>query len=525
MLRSSIYQSSRLEATRALNKIVSSYLQTASYSTRSSSQRKLHNISNDSVSSSNPAMDFPCLDKLQAKTDLLSSNNKTIPSIKSEIDTNQGPEPVYSRVQSGFQKYQSKDPLFLDYGGFLPKFEIAYEQWGELNSDKSNAILLHTGLSASSHAKSQPDNTKPGWWENFIGPDLPLDTNKYFIVCTNVIGGCYGSTGPSSIDPSDNKHYATRFPILSVNDMVRAQERLMREQFGVEKLYASVGSSMGGMQSLAYAQEFPDSVEKIISISGCARSHPYSIAMRHAQRQVLMSDPNWKRGFYYDSIPPHVGMKLSREIATVTYRSGPEWEIRFGRERANPDVKPGLCPDFLVETYLDHQGNKFSLEYDPNSLLYISKAMDLFDLGKANRNAAEKKRLEFQKAFEDESNLEITSSGPACSTSSVPDENYKVKPRTKTITWEESEKDLLDGLSNFSNKEVLVIGVKSDILFPHWQQLEIANKLKEGNQKVFGGDGSNIKHVELGEDISMFGHDTFLLDVENIGGPVKKFLN
>jgi homoserine O-acetyltransferase len=153
-----------------------------------------------------------------------------------------------------------------------------------LNAGKSNAILLHTGLSASSHAHSTETNTKPGWWEKFIGPGLPLDTDKYFVICTNVIGGCYGSTGPSSIDPANGERYATRFPILTMEDMVRAQFRLL-DNLGIQKLYASVGSSMGGMQSLAAGTLFPERVGRIVSISGCARSHPYSIAMRHTQRQ------------------------------------------------------------------------------------------------------------------------------------------------------------------------------------------------------------------------------------------------
>lgn len=519
MLRSTISRSSKFESQATLRRLFISIPQKHHYSSQTT-KRRIHHHNSNEPRPSNPAMDFPCLDKLQAKTDLLSSGK--INATK-EIKANEGPEPVYSRVQSGFKTYHSEEPLFLDYGGFLPEYDIAYEYWGELNQDRSNVILLHTGLSASSHAKSQPDNTKPGWWEKFIGPDLPLDTNKYFIVCTNVIGGCYGSTGPSSIDPADGEHYATRFPILSVNDMVRAQERLIREELGVAKLYASVGSSMGGMQSLAYAEEFPDRVEKIVSISGCARSHPYSIAMRHAQRQVLMADPNWNRGFYYKSIPPHVGMKLSREIATVTYRSGPEWEIRFGRERADPAQRPVLCPDFLVETYLDHQGNKFSLEYDPNSLLYISKAMDLFDLGKNNRNQAFKTRKEFEDGYENAADYDEFRS--ICTKSSVPDAEYQVKPKRRTITKEESDNDLLHGMKTFANKDVLVVGVKSDILFPHWQQLEIAEILRKGNKQFYGGDGSNIQHVELGEDISMFGHDTFLLDVEHVGGPVKRFLN
>jgi homoserine O-acetyltransferase len=179
----------------------------------------------------------------------------------------------------------------------LSEFDIAYEAWGTLNKDQSNAILLHTGLSASSHAHSTPENPKPGWWEKFIGPGKPLDTNKYFVICTNVIGGCYGSTGPSSTDPANGERYATRFPILTMEDMVRAQFRLL-DALNIQRLYASVGSSMGGMQSLAAGTLYPDRVGRIASISGCARSHPYSIAMRHTQRQGTFhrnheSRPDW----------------------------------------------------------------------------------------------------------------------------------------------------------------------------------------------------------------------------------------
>ncbi|KAH3682266.1 hypothetical protein WICPIJ_006776 [Wickerhamomyces pijperi] len=484
-------------------------------------------------SSSNPQISFPCLDKLEKKTNQLrpshlkpsaaASATQQRPSTRiieqnqyKNEDEGEYLEPIYARVQSGFQTYHSSEPLFLDYGGLLPSFDIAFETWGTLNSDKSNAILLHTGLSASSHAKSQSNNMKPGWWENFIGPDKPLDTNKYFVICTNVIGGCYGSTGPSSIDPQSNdQRYATRFPILSINDMTRAQNRLISDHFNISKLYASVGSSMGGMQSLAYGQEFPDQVNKIVSISGCARSHPYSIAMRHTQRQVLMSDPNWNRGHYYDSVPPHVGMKLSREIATITYRSGPEWELRFGRDRIAE--KPSLCPDFLIETYLDHQGEKFSIEYDPNSLLYVSKAMDLFDLGRLNRERATVKREEIAEAYSQY--RECFQQTDSCST---PVLNTSKK---RSVSVEESERDLLEGLKPLSNHQVLVIGVKSDILFPHWQQAEIAEKLREGNKKFYNGQGENVQHVELDEDVSIFGHDTFLLDLEHVGGPIKNFLN
>lgn len=228
----------------------------------------------DSVQSEslNPALSFPCLDALESKSAKLSKRST------------EGPEPSYTSGHT--EVFHSDQPILLDWGGILPQFDIAYETWGSLNQDKSNAILLHTGLSASSHAHSTESNPKPGWWERFIGPDKPLDTNKYFIICTNVLGGCYGSTGPSSIDPASGERFATRFPILTMEDMVRAQFRLL-DNLSIQKLYASVGSSMGGMQSLAAGNLFPERVGRIVSISGCARSHPYSIAMRHTQRQGM----------------------------------------------------------------------------------------------------------------------------------------------------------------------------------------------------------------------------------------------
>ncbi|KAH8423466.1 homoserine O-acetyltransferase family protein [Aspergillus melleus] len=467
-----------------------------------------------SKDSSNPALSFPCLDAQEAKSALLSAR-----SLES------GPEPSYTTGHH--EQYRCQDPLLLDWGGVLPEFDVAYETWGQLNADKSNAILLHTGLSASSHAHSTEANPKPGWWEKFIGPDKPIDTNKYFVICTNVIGGCYGSTGPSSFDPSDGKRYATRFPILTIDDMVRAQFRLL-DSLGIRKLYASVGSSMGGMQSLAAGVLFPERIEKIVSISGCARSHPYSIAMRHTQRQVLMMDPKWARGFYYDSVPPHSGMKLAREIATVTYRSGPEWEMRFGRKRADPSKQPALCADFLIETYLDHAGEKFCLEYDPNSLLYVSKAMDLFDLGHAHQVETKARRNEYETKIA-QGGKDLNQSDIACSLT-LPEKPYEEQPSVTASTPAMNQsvagadagsdappQDLVAGLAPLKNHPVLVMGVASDILFPAWQQREIAQTLRAGGNQ-------SVQHVELGEDVSMFGHDTFLLDLKNIGGALQKFL-
>ncbi|KAI9671231.1 MAG: hypothetical protein M1829_004638 [Trizodia sp. TS-e1964] len=459
--------------------------------------------------SSNPPMAFPCLDALEDKS-------TTLLREKSHAS---GPEPSYTTGKH--LAFHSATPLRLDWGGVLPEFDLAYETWGTLNPQRSNAILLHTGLSASSHAHSTEDNPRPGWWEKFIGPGRPLDTDKYHVICTNVLGGCYGSTGPSSADPADGQPYATRFPILTIQDMVAAQFRLL-DHLGVEKLFASVGSSMGGMQSLAAGVLFPERVGKIVSISGCARSHPYSIAMRHTQRQVLMMDPNWARGFYYNSIPPHAGMKLAREIATVTYRSGPEWENRFGRRRADASRPPALCPDFLIETYLDHAGEKFSLEYDANSLLYVSKAMDLFDLGRENQELARQRREH------DAQNFQLGASSTRSCSLTLPDRPYEEQgeeqapeaegpPAPSRLVAGEPPADLVAGLMPLARHPTLVMGVASDILFPAWQQREIADTLRQtGNPQV--------RHVELGEEVSLFGHDTFLLDLEHIGGNVREFL-
>ena len=488
---------------RRLHRSTKRVAQAASAETHS---EKLPTVPN----STNPALSFPCLDAREEKTAKLSARSLS-----------SGPEPSYTSGKH--LVFRSHEPLLLDWGGVLPQFDIAYETWGELNETKTNAILLHTGLSASSHAHSTKANPKPGWWEKFIGPGSPLDTNKYFIICTNVVGGCYGSTGPGSQDPANGQRYATRFPILTIEDMVRAQFRLL-DGLGIEKLYADVGSSMGGMQSLAAGVLFPERIGKIASISGCARSHPYSIAMRHTQRQVLMMDPNWARGFYYDGIPPHAGMKLAREIATVTYRSGPEWEQRFGRRRADPSKPPALCPDFLIETYLDHAGEKFCLEYDANSLLYVSKAMDLFDLGKEHQASMSEIRGR---------NLESLANGqrrlgredPSCNLT-LPEQPYEEQPSEKpglSLTDSVSKtrlpppEDLVSGLSSLRSHPTLVMGVASDILFPAWQQREVADTLRAGGNR-------SVTHVELGEDTSLFGHDTFLLDLEHIGGNLQRFL-
>jgi homoserine O-acetyltransferase len=306
-----------------------------------------------------------------------------------------------------------------------------------------------------------------------------------------------------------------------MDDMVRAQFRLL-DHLGIDKLYASVGSSMGGMQSLAAGVQFPSRVGRIVSISGCARSHPYSIAMRHTQRQVLMMDPNWNRGFYYGKVPPHAGMKLAREIATVTYRSGPEWEQRFGRRRADSSKPPALCPDFLIETYLDHAGEKWCLNYDPNSLLYVSKAMDLFDLGIEHQQATLARRQDREKKLASGETTPLASDA-ACSLT-LPNKPYEEQPGAhpdpsdaNIVPGSRPPEDLIHGLAPLRDTPTLVMGVASDILFPAWQQREVAEAVRLGGNR-------NVTHVELSEEMSMFGHDTFLLDLKYIGNNLRMFL-
>jgi homoserine acetyltransferase len=220
-------------------------------------------------------LSFPCLDTLDVRTAHLRKN----PPPK-QVDA---ANPL--GLHSGHRTFHYEQPMRMDHGGVLPETYIAYETWGTLNHDKSNAVLLHTGLSASSHAKSHARNDKKGWWEHVIGPGKPIDTNRYFVICTNPLGGCFGSSGPSSLHPTTGKPYATTFPIVTIFDMVRAQFKLL-DFLGIEKLYASVGSSMGGMQSLAAGVVGGESrVGRIVSVSAAARSFPGSIAMRFVQRQ------------------------------------------------------------------------------------------------------------------------------------------------------------------------------------------------------------------------------------------------
>ena len=256
----------------------------------------------------------------------------------------------------------------------------AYETWGTLVDGGANAVLLTTGLSPSAHAASHGPEDEPGWWEDMVGPGKALDTDRWFVVCCNVLGGCHGSTGPSSIDPATNESYALDFPMVTLRDMVRLQRALL-EHLGVDRHHAVIGSSMGGMLALEYATLFADKVERLVAISASGMTHPFAIALRRVQRQAVMLDPAWRGGEYYGRGQPVAGLSLAREIGTITYRSDLEWTRRFGREWRDGEFF-SFDGRFQVESYLEHQGEKYPQSYDANSYLSLSRAMDLHDLGR-----------------------------------------------------------------------------------------------------------------------------------------------
>ncbi|XP_026193995.1 serine O-succinyltransferase [Cyclospora cayetanensis] len=454
----------------------------------------------------------------------------------------EGPEPVYSFAKGGYWQLQCRRRMRFPFGGELQRLDIAFEVYGHLNEKRDNAILLGCGVSASSHAKSHPHNRETGWWEGFIGPGKALDTNRFFIICIANLGGCSGTSGPSSFIPqqqqkkppepaADNEiRYGLNFPWFTVQDMARVQLRVI-DRLQIGRLHAAVGSSLGALQVLCLGALFPSRVGRLAVISGALYCRPMAIAFRYIQRQILMADPAFACGNYYGKKYPSVGMRLARQVATITYRSGPEWMLRFGRLRVpgahqtsskgevlgeekqgvgsplglgslwpllgddekhlkagippplhaqEPDQQqqlqqqqqdaeqhhhqsmPSLGADFAIEAYVEQQGRKWRA-YDPNSLLYLSKAMDLFSLARRD-------------------------------------------PHTGTSS-------LVYGVRNLQ-MPVLVMGVHSDLLFPLEQQIEIKDTLRKAGNKM-------VSFYSLD---SIYGHDTFLIDVTNVGAGVKGHL-
>ena len=273
-------------------------------------------------------------------------------------------------------------PLALDGGGMLAPVEIAYETYGTLSADAGNAILVCHALTGDQHlASAHPRTGKPGWWARMVGPGKPIDTNRWFVICSNVIGSCLGSSGPASIDPATGVAYAMRFPVITIRDMVRAQAALI-DHLGIARLSAVVGGSMGGMQALSWAATFPQRARAAVVIAASARHSAQNIAFHEVGRQAIMADPNWRGGAYYaDGPPPAAGLAVARMAAHITYLSEAGLTAKFGRKLQARESKTfGFDADFQVESYLRHQGLAFTDRFDANSYLYITRALDYFDL-------------------------------------------------------------------------------------------------------------------------------------------------
>lgn len=314
------------------------------------------------------------------------------------------------------------DDFPLKRGGKLAQVRVAYESWGERNVQDNNTVLLFTGLSPSAHAASSADDPSPGWWEWLIGPGKPLDTDRFHVVCVNSLGGCFGSTGPASINPRTGRAYGADFPALSIEDIAGAARALVH-RLGIERLHTVMGASLGGMAALAYCVEFPQQVDQLVSICAALRAEPAAIAVRSLQRELICADPQWRDGYYPPGAGPVNGMRLARKLGLMSYRSSREWAQRFGRRQTAAESATGehFEAGFDVESYLDANARKFAAQFDANSYLYLSRAMD----------------------------------------------------------WFEAE-----GLSAIRIQRALVIGVETDTLFPLHQQRELADRLCELGRDV-----------------------------------------
>ena len=357
------------------------------------------------------------------------------------------------------QYFQWPGVFEMHRGGSISNPTIAYETWGELNSDHDNAVLIFTGLSPSAHATSSPVDPSPGWWEEIVGPGRPIDTRHYFVICVNSLGSCFGSTGPASLDPVSGKLYQLNFPVLSLEDIAVAGKAVL-DFYAIKSLYALVGPSMGGMTALAFAAQFPRISRNLVLISTAARSSPYAIALRSLQREIIRRDPDWEDGQYEADGGPIGGMRLARKLGMISYRSGGEWQQRFGRERISGERSAGdsFAMNFEVEAYLEHHAQKFTGEFDANCYLYLSRASDLFDLSQHGGS-------------------------------------------------------IEAALKGVQAERVLVVGVESDTLFPMIQQRELASD--------FTAVGKLVQLVELP---SVQGHDSFLVDMDRFCPVVSEFL-
>jgi homoserine O-acetyltransferase len=351
---------------------------------------------------------------------------------------------------------QPPNELKLECAQKLGPITLAYETYGQLNSDKTNAILVVHALSGDAHVAGWHQGDKdPGWWDNMVGPGKALDTGKYFVICSNIIGGCKGSTGPSSVDPKTQKPYGLSFPMITIADMVRAQKRLI-ERLGIEKLLCVIGGSMGGMQVLQWVAAYPENVRSVIPIATALKHSPQQIAFDEVGRQAVMADPAWNQGNYYGREKPERGLAVARMIGHITYMSDKSMEEKFSRRLKDNNYSFKFITDFEVEGYLRYRGDNFVRRFDANSYLYITKAMDYFDLSQD-----------------------------------------KLIPKDRKI-----------------EVRFLVIAFKSDWLYPAYQSQEIVRQLK-----IKGADAT---YCEIN---STYGHDAFLLEVEEETRLIKPFLH
>jgi homoserine O-acetyltransferase len=290
--------------------------------------------------------------------------------------------PHATATESLTARYPAETPLSLDSGGALAPFSIAYQTYGRLNADRSNAVLVCHALTGDQYVASKhPITGKPGWWETVVGPGKPVDTNRYFVICSNIIGGCMGSTGPSSTDPRSGRAYGLDFPVITIRDMVRAQARLI-DRLGIPDLFCVIGGSMGGMQVLEWAATYKDKVFCAVPIAASWRHSSQNIAFHEVGRQAVMADPDWRGGRYIEEgVAPRKGLAVARMAAHITYLSSEALHEKFGRKLQDREkITFGFDADFQVESYLRYQGSAFVDRFDANSYLYITRAMDYFDL-------------------------------------------------------------------------------------------------------------------------------------------------
>ncbi len=346
--------------------------------------------------------------------------------------------------------------LALESGEKLGPITLAYETYGELNSQKSNAILVLHALSGDAHVAGLSKGSRaPGWWDNLIGPGKGIDTDKFFVICSNVLGGCRGSTGPSSVNPRTSKPYGIDFPLITISDMVQAQRQLI-DHLGIEKLLAAIGGSMGGMQVLQWMVSYPERIQAAIPIATTMKHTPQQIAFNEVGRQAVMADPNWKNGNYYGGALPAKGLAVARMIGHITYMSDVSMAEKFGRRTRIEKEPLKFSADFEVEGYLRYRGDNFVKRFDANSYLYITKALDLFNILNGHS---------LNQIFK----------------------NLKAK--------------------------VLVIAFKSDWLYPSYQSQEIVKACKLA--------GIDASYCEIN---STYGHDAFLLEIEQETSLVQNFL-